>query len=417
MYSWKAVAVLVGLPLVVGCDIAGPVPETNETAVDHQPNLNDIRVPDGFNFSTTRDVEVNLDLSDVGPVDGAVLKIGFEKDGELAYMVTSYLDASATYTGLLPIANWVDRLIIDLESKGQVHRLALPIESRMVTYPGAVLANSVRVGSLDVPEVPEDVLQANPSHGPSLIPEDLSHYPIRTITHYPSENDWGTIAFEDLWPAMGDYDFNDLVASYHVTQYRSQDESTVAMEFLLRVDWVGAGYQNALAVALPIDRQRVIKVEGSVSARLDETGLEPGIDQMVTFLFDDPGQLGGQPTRIVVHFRTPLKDWELGTPPFDPFLVVDGDRGREVHLIGKPPTAKANQSMLGSEDDNGNYATTSGLPWAILLPEAWDWPVEKASIQLGYLEFVGWAESGGAILKDWYRPKANNRNLKYLMSH
>jgi hypothetical protein len=36
--------------------------------------------------------------------------------------------------------------------------------------------------------------------------------------YYPSKNNTGTLAFEDLWPAKGDYDFNDLVVDYNFNQ-------------------------------------------------------------------------------------------------------------------------------------------------------------------------------------------------------
>ncbi len=50
--------------------------------------------------------------------------------------------------------------------------------------------------------------------------------PDRSTDQYlPSENTYGTMAFEDLWPSEGDYDFNDMVVNYnwhYVLQCRQQ---------------------------------------------------------------------------------------------------------------------------------------------------------------------------------------------------
>jgi LruC domain-containing protein len=113
--------------------------------------------------------------------------------------------------------------------------------------------------------------------------------------------------------------------------------------------------------------------------------------------------------RIVMHFKTPLRDEELGTPPFEPFLIVDGERSREVHLIGHQPTDRGG-AYVGQGDDVGSFRTANGLPWGIVLPESWAWPAEREPVDQVHLEFANWAESGGTVYTDWYRNKGHNRN-------
>ena len=50
-------------------------------------------------------------------------------------------------------------------------------------------------------------------------PEDST---LCCATYTPSELGAGSYAFEDLWPANGDYDFNDLVVSYRYVQMRNR---------------------------------------------------------------------------------------------------------------------------------------------------------------------------------------------------
>ncbi len=49
------------------------------------------------------------------------------------------------------------------------------------------------------------------------IPDDQDDYPndpLRAFDNYFPAAGFGSLAFEDLWPGKGDYDFNDVVVDY-----------------------------------------------------------------------------------------------------------------------------------------------------------------------------------------------------------
>jgi hypothetical protein len=49
--------------------------------------------------------------------------------------------------------------------------------------------------------------------------DDYPDDPLRAFNNfYPSEDGFGTLAFEDLWPGKGDFDFNDMVIDYSINQ-------------------------------------------------------------------------------------------------------------------------------------------------------------------------------------------------------
>ena len=51
--------------------------------------------------------------------------------------------------------------------------------------------------------------------GVSDLFDDYPNDPEKAFDNYsPAEGQFGTLAFEDLWPAKGDYDFNDIVIDY-----------------------------------------------------------------------------------------------------------------------------------------------------------------------------------------------------------
>ena len=75
---------------------------------------------------------------------------------------------------------------------------------------------------------------------------------------------------------------------------------------------------------------------------------------------------------------------KLGNAPYNSFMIVAGDRGREIHLPGYEPTPLASRSHFGSGDDasnaGNNYTGWTGLPWVMQLPRSFDYPRENAPI-------------------------------------
>jgi LruC domain-containing protein len=61
----------------------------------------------------------------------------------------------------------------------------------------------------------------------------------------PSKYGTGTIAFEDLWPSYGDYDFNDVALNYQVIKTKLLNLA-VQMDIICRVKANGAGFTNGM---------------------------------------------------------------------------------------------------------------------------------------------------------------------------
>ncbi len=228
---------------------------------------------------------------------------------------------------------------------------------------------------------------------------------------YPTETTQATIAFEDLWPFLGDYDFNDTALDYSIKTTLNANNEAVSMEFDYTVTSDGASFTNAFAFELPgISPTNITSVTGQTLSNnvftLSGNGTEGGQPNAVIPLFDDHSAIVGQNGKVIVRFTNPIPEGQLGNGPFNPFLVVDGEREIEIHLAGESPTALGNNtpSVAGNNvDPNGNYATSEGLPWAINIAEAFPVLKEKESIDRGYLFFREWAISGGKNRRDWYK--------------
>ena len=275
------------------------------------------------------------------------------------------------------------------------------------------------------------------------VDDELDEYPNDSErafnVYYPNSEDFGTLAFEDLWPGKGDYDFNDLVLDYQFKQVLNADNELVEfyMDYMVRA--IGASLENGFGFEIPgVEPLNVKSISGQRLTEsyinLEANGTESGQSTAVIILFDNAfsmmeaqsGSFGVntmpdapyvEPVlrQLFVEFENPISTQLAGFAPYNPFLIVDKSRGREVHLAGKTPTDLHDPSLLGQWFDATNpvigkyYQSEFNLPWAISLPKKFDYPIEKTDITSAYLKFGSWAESGGQLDTDWY----SNTNAGY----
>lgn len=244
--------------------------------------------------------------------------------------------------------------------------------------------------------------------------DDFPFDPNKAFNNYaPANNATGTLAYEDLWPNTGDYDFNDLVLDYNFNQIANASNQLTSLEATFTITNIGASFANGFGFVLPIAPSLVANVSGqvlnggyeSLSANGTETGTRA--NETVILVAGNTLQMEGQTINLTVDFARPVDPGQLGDMPFNTFLIANGDRSREVHLPDFAPTSKA--GMLGSEDDfsdpsnNRYYKTNRNLPWAINLYESFQAPPETVPITIQYPRFVNWANSGGTLSLDWYK--------------
>lgn len=255
--------------------------------------------------------------------------------------------------------------------------------------------------------------------------------------------DTGTLVFEDLWPNYGDYDLNDMVVGYKfkVVSNAQHYVSDLYVTFVLRA--AGAVISNGFAFQLPnVNPASIISTTGydvlpESGFDLSANGTENGQSFATIIVFDDAKRFmpegnteEGMPLVPYQRFNMHIKFMNNGVPGpggpvtlstlnvhgFNPFIIVGGNRGKEVHLPGYPPTGKANLEYFGTGDDDTNpaagkyYQSATNLPWALNILDKFDYPIEKRPITHGHLHFSDWAESGGTLYKDWYSDKPGYRN-------
>ena len=237
----------------------------------------------------------------------------------------------------------------------------------------------------------------------------------------PSKYGAGTIAFEDLWPSAGDYDFNDMALNYQAIAVLNAQNLAVQVDFICRVKSNGAGYTNGLGIEIEgLSPSLVESVTGTFFTEnyivLESNGTEANQENAVIIFSDNVDNLLNE-TTISIKFTQPIITDVLGVAPFNPFIIINKNRDKEVHL------PKAHITSLGNNifnvdgvnrDPDGDFISEDGFPWAISIIHDFKVPKENISIIEAYNFFSDWAVSGGEVYKDWYKDNPGYRNTAKL---
>lgn len=250
---------------------------------------------------------------------------------------------------------------------------------------------------------------------------------------YPSSSIFGTLAFEDLWPSKGDYDFNDLVIDYNFNRITNAQNKVVSLKGKFTVRAIGASFQNGFGFSIPgVTPSQIASVTGTKYTegyiKTNGNGTEAGQKNATIIVFDNAWKHGSGNTNpsqpfvasetieVTINLVNPVDASNFGMAPYNPFIIVNKERGKEVHLANYAPTDLADRSYFGASFDNSQsgigkyYKTKDNLPWAIDFPNRFEYPIEKAKIDISHLKFINWVLSNGVDYKNWYKNESGYRN-------
>jgi|GEM_PF-268652 len=281
--------------------------------------------------------------------------------------------------------------------------------------------------------------------------DEYPNDPYRCYNLYEPAADFGTIAFEDLWPSFGDSDFNDLILDYKLNFVTNASGQLVEMKNKFVVRAIGASLKNGFGFTLTgVPPNAVLRTQGDILTQgiiaKNANGVESNQSQATFIVIDNAfaklpatgGGFTGANTIPAAPYVTPdtiffnITFMEQGVPApggaviysdlivnpkyYNPFIFTNQIRGKEIHMADYPPTDLADQSFFSTYDDDSRpgegklYKSKNNIPWAMILVEKFDYPVEQADIIQSHLKFKDWAETSGASFQDWFKDKPGYRN-------
>lgn len=269
-------------------------------------------------------------------------------------------------------------------------------------------------------------------------------------SYFPSKG-YATLLFEDLWPSVGDYDFNDMVISYNIKTVTNANGAIADLIYKFKLRAIGASLPNGFAFQLDnINAEKVYSITGNdVKAKwfsANKNGTEANQKMANIVVFDDafrilpsPGGSGVNTIQdngyvkpvemeVTVTFVNPEGKYENGevyqkeftNAQFNPYLIVNQDRGTEIHLADYEPSNLINTKLFGQGEDNsvpekGRYfKTVNQLPWALNVTEEIPYASEKSDFLNAYPVFAEWAKTNGEYFSDWYANDEKHRNQKFI---
>ncbi len=233
----------------------------------------------------------------------------------------------------------------------------------------------------------------------------------------------GVYAFEDLWPAQGDYDMNDVVVDFKHEREMTRNNTNENFKTIYQTFYLTT-YQNYVTLvsglALKLNTKKKptsIVMKKIASGSDDEETVTFENDGSIYYLTNDVKAELGTTYILELFYKDGVgKDDLASVEPFI-FRKEANDQEWEVHIPYEVPTAKMDFSYFGKGDDaskvsdNIFFVRSGNYPFAFYLAgvniDAFKDTIllranESKMIDKLYPDFLDWSLSKGTEKEQWY---------------
>ncbi len=282
--------------------------------------------------------------------------------------------------------------------------------------------------NFDISDASELQFQRSDKDGDGLFDEfdqapNNPHLTINTGGTVDVTPTWNYFIFDDLWPAKGDFDFNDFIVKTKISWIRGKNNCIEEVEGICVAEWKSTGW--GLGFELFERKGAYLIYVDDVIAGTQQAATKSGtINNGFTVIHETLNQ-----GKVEKEFTLKLRENCLTNIILAPYLYRIDDENHQVRIFGTPPTQSQLMLLFSSGDDKSPnawdwskgskfkyplvgyeafYRTLENYPWGIeFMSTSFQSSKEKQPVNMSFPDFKSWVESEGHLHKDWYNYQQN----------
>ena len=343
---------------------------------EEETKMTDLIVPKNFDWSDTQEVKAQITPAET--------------------IVSVYLDKECKEEALL---FQMDMNIESNDNQSVEFPIAIPtyVENVYVKYEG--------VDRISIVPVQDGKI--------AIKAPQIQNIKSRAVINTKNSNEYGllsingTLMFEDMYPQLGDYDFNDFVARYNLRilyKYSRGKYYAHKMCISVQIRAVGGIYKYEPYIRLTKVKADNIIIETTEKNVKSIKG--PNGEAIISYKSPTPpsgykyyNTEKNEMTKpdkfkeIWITFKNPIEYEDVMDKNYNiDMYIAKENHKQEIHLKGYEPVY----------DQHQDYADKNNFVWGIRTWGIFDHAIEGKNFLKAYPQFKGWVTSGGKEYKEWW---------------
>ena len=343
---------------------------------EEETKMTDLIVPKNFDWSDTQEVKAQITPAET--------------------IVSVYLDKECKEEALL---FQMDMNIESNDNQSVEFPIAIPtyVENVYVKYEG--------VDRISIVPVKDGKI--------AIKAPQIQNIKSRAVINTKNSNEYGllsingTLMFEDMYPQLGDYDFNDFVARYNLRilyKYSRGKYYAHKMCISVQIRAVGGIYKYEPYIRLTKVKADNIIIETTEKNVKSIKG--PNGEAIISYKSPTPpsgykyyNTEKNEMTKpdkfkeIWITFKNPIEYEDVMDKNYNiDMYIAKENHKQEIHLKGYEPVY----------DQHQDYADKNNFVWGIRTWGIFDHAIEGKNFLKAYPQFKGWVTSGGKEYKRWW---------------
>jgi LruC domain-containing protein len=343
---------------------------------EEETKMTDLIVPKNFDWSDTQEVKAQITPAET--------------------IVSVYLDKECKEEALL---FQMDMNIESNDNQSVEFPIAIPtyVENVYVKYEG--------VDRISIVPVQDGKI--------AIKAPQIQNIKSRAVINTKNSNEYGllsingTLMFEDMYPQLGDYDFNDFVARYNLRilyKYSRGKYYAHKMCISVQIRAVGGIYKYEPYIRLTKVKADNIIIETTEKNVKSIKG--PNGEAIISYKSPTPpsgykyyNTEKNEMTKpdkfkeIWITFKNPIEYEDVMDKNYNiDMYIAKENHKQEIHLKGYEPVY----------DQHQDYADKNNFVWGIRTWGIFDHAIEGKNFLKAYPQFKGWVTSGGKEYKRWW---------------